>query len=358
VVTYHAKSQRTTKGCGMILSEAEIQALIVLVELEEPIETGNNNFYQFYPKSIDEAAAYFRGLRLDWSEAYGNLCAEGLVKKKDSGYSLTPAGIPIARQVRADRPPIYYWYREFFPAATLSQAYGQFCERLYGKNLCQAGFSDMRQIDDMLRLLKLGPQSRVLDLGCGTGLMAEYIAEISGAQVYGMDYCPDAIEIASARTESRHDRLEFQVGNLDHLDYPEHFFDVILSIDSLYMPNHLDETLQKMIRLLKSGGQVAVFYTQMVWGSDDKRDTLLSERTPLGVALGKAGLPFTAYDYSKETYALMQRKRSIGEEMKGRFLAEGNRALYEFIVNESESSLEPYDADTCTFARYLYQVTP
>jgi len=32
------------------LAEAEIQLLIALIELEEPVETPNNNFYEFYPK--------------------------------------------------------------------------------------------------------------------------------------------------------------------------------------------------------------------------------------------------------------------------------------------------------------------
>ncbi len=205
-------------------------------------------------------------------------------------------------------------------------------------------------------LLALTPQSRVLDLGCGTGRLAEYISDTTGACLYGMDYCPEAIEIANARTETKRDRLSYQVGNLDHLDYAEHFFDVILSIDSLYMPNQLEETLQKMVRLLKAGGQIAAFYTQMVWGSQAKRDSLLPEKTPLGEALGKAGLPYQAYDYSRQTYRLMQQKRSLGEEMKDVFNAEGNQALYEFIVNESESSLAPYDAETCNFARYLYHI--
>ncbi len=292
----------------MTLSEAEIQALIVLIELADPIETDNNNFYQFYPKSIEAAATYFRGLRLDWSSAYEKLGKEGLIAAQGVGYSLTQTGTHVARQVRADRPPIYYWYREFYPAAAHSQAYEQFCERLYGKDLCQAGFSDMRQIDDMLGLLALTPQSRVLDLGCGTGKLAEYISDTTGACLYGMDYCPEAIEIANIRTDMKRERLSFQVGNLDHLDYADHFFDVILSIDSLYMPNHLDETLQKMARLLTAGGQIAAFYTQMVWGADAKRDSLLSEKTPLGEALGKAGLPYQAYDYSRQTYRLMQAK--------------------------------------------------
>jgi ubiquinone/menaquinone biosynthesis C-methylase UbiE len=344
------------KGCGMILSEAETQALIVLIELADPVETANNNFYQFYPKSIEEAATYFRGLRLDWADAFGKLCEEGLVEMRQSAYSLTQAGILTARQVRADRPPIYYWYREFFPAAARSRAYAEFCERLYDKNLCQAGFSDMRQVDEMLGLLNMAPESRVLDLGCGIGMLAEYISDMTGACLYGMDYCPEAIDIANARTALKRDRLSYQVGNLDHLDYQENSFDAIISIDSLYMPNRLDETLQQMVRSLKASGQIAAFYTQMVWGNDSKRETLCPEKTPLGEALSKAGLAYRTCDYSRQTHALMQCKRKIGEEMKGLFEAEGNLALYEFIINESESDPAPYHADTCNFARYLYLV--
>jgi ubiquinone/menaquinone biosynthesis C-methylase UbiE len=214
----------------------------------------------------------------------------------------------------------------------------------------------MHQIDEMVGLLKLNPHSRVLDLGCGNGMLAEYISDTTGACLNGMDYCPDAIDIANARTESKRDRLSYQVGNLDRLDYQEYFFDVILSIDSLYMPNRLDETLQKMIRLIRKGGQIAAFYTQMVWGSDAKRESLLPEKTPLGEFFCKAGLGYKTYDYSRQTYALMQLKRKIGEEMKAGFDAEGNQALYEFIINESESSLAPYDANTCNFARYLYLI--
>ncbi len=40
-------------------TEPEIQLLIALIELSNPIETPNNNFYHFYPHSLEEAAAYF-----------------------------------------------------------------------------------------------------------------------------------------------------------------------------------------------------------------------------------------------------------------------------------------------------------
>jgi len=187
-------------------------------------------------------------------------------------------------------------------------------------------------------------------------MVVEYISDITGARAWGMDYCPDAIEIAAARTRNKRERLTYQVGNLDFLDFPEHFFDAIISIDSLYMPNNLEDTLQKMTRLLKAGGQIATFYIQMAWGDGADRATLLPEKTPLGETLRKMGLAFETRDYSRQTYQLMQLKRKFGQEMKPDFEAEGNFSLYEFIINESESSVEPYDPDTCNFSRYLYQI--
>lgn len=74
------------------------------------------------------------------------------------------------------------------------------------------------------------------------------------------------------------------------------------------------------------------------------------------MALKGAELAYQTLDFSEQTYQLMQRKRKIGEEMKPFFKAEGNLPLYEFIINESESSLNAYDPETCNFARYLYLV--
>ena len=62
------------------LSEAEIQVLIVLIELSQPIETPNNNFYRFHPQTVEEAAAYFKGFRADWGEAYDDLAQRGLLE--------------------------------------------------------------------------------------------------------------------------------------------------------------------------------------------------------------------------------------------------------------------------------------
>jgi hypothetical protein len=50
-------------------SEAEIQALIAYLEVEQPIETPNNIGYSFYPRDLRQAARYFRRALVDWSAA-------------------------------------------------------------------------------------------------------------------------------------------------------------------------------------------------------------------------------------------------------------------------------------------------
>ena len=214
----------------------------------------------------------------------------------------------------------------------------------------------MTQIDAMIANLKLKAGFLCLDLGCGTGLVDEYLSDQTGARVYGVDYCPEAIEIASIYSKEKKSFLKFQEGNFDSLDYPSHYFEAIVSIDTLYMPTDLNSTIHRLIDLLKPGGRMGIFYTFSIW-SGEKRESLKPENTPLGVGLKKAGLNYHTFDFSKQTYRLMQRKKEIGEEMKPFFFREGNLALYEFIINESESSLDVYCPETCNFARYLYTVS-
>ncbi len=61
-------------------SEAEIQALIAMVELIEPVETPNNASSCFFPKSLEEAARYFLSLRLDWGPAFSSLVSKGIIE--------------------------------------------------------------------------------------------------------------------------------------------------------------------------------------------------------------------------------------------------------------------------------------
>lgn len=340
------------------LSEAQIQALIVLVELAAPKETPNNNHYHFYPKTIEDAETYFRSFLTDWRKACPSLEKMGLVILLNDSYTLTKEGLQTAYVIREKRPPIYYWYEEFYARAPRSPAYREFCQLLYGQDLTQAGFSDMAQINLLPAALELRKGVKAVDLGCGLGRVAEYLSDLTGAEFLGVDYSNEAVRQAQERTVSKRERLDYAVSNIDTLDFPTHSFDAILSIDSLYMPGDLEATLRKMIKWLRPGGYLAIYWIQMVWDSDGDRSTLLPGNTPLGIAMHCLQLPYETYDVSRETYELMQRKYQLAQELRPKFEAEDNSDLYNFLAAESEPSPEPYNPNTCNQARYLYISKP
>ena len=84
-------------------SEAEIQALIALIELSEPIETPNNNFYTFFPKSLQQAQTYFRRFSVDLSEVFHRLADKGYLQWQEDAWQLTAIGKVTARQLRIER---------------------------------------------------------------------------------------------------------------------------------------------------------------------------------------------------------------------------------------------------------------
>lgn len=340
------------------ITEAERQVLIALIELAEPIETPNNSHYSFYPSTLDEAAAYFHTLRENWDTAYLRLIAKELIQIEGTTYQLTDAGAVQARRERLDHPPIWYWYREYYTITARSPVYSRFCQALYGYDLCQTNFSDMAQLEFLIQSTELGPDKRALDLGCGKGLFAEYISDCTGARVWGVDYVPEAIQQALERTAEKRGRLDFQVGNFDHLDFANDSFDLITSIDTLYMPNDLPATLCMLRDLLAPGGKMLIYYSSFCFDPAQSREILRPHGTDLARALTNAALPYRTWDFTRSTFDLMRRKHRLARAMRAEFEAEGTLFLYEHLLAESDSGSSPFDPQTVNITRYLYEVTP
>ncbi|MEO6817064.1 MAG: methyltransferase domain-containing protein [Edaphobacter sp.] len=77
---------------------------------------------------------------------------------------------------------------------------------------------------------ELSPSSRVLDIGCGIGGPARYLAATFGCSVIGVDLSPDFINAATyltARCELS-DRVNFQIGDALHLPFEAAAFDSVL----------------------------------------------------------------------------------------------------------------------------------
>jgi 2-polyprenyl-3-methyl-5-hydroxy-6-metoxy-1,4-benzoquinol methylase len=95
--------------------------------------------------------------------------------------------------------------------------------------------------------------TRVLDVGCGTGLFA-YEAAKRGASVVGVDYSPESIAIAK-RTYS-HPHLEYRCENILKSKALGEKFDVVVSLGTL---EHMDapfDALRTFKKLLKPRGAI------------------------------------------------------------------------------------------------------
>jgi SAM-dependent methyltransferase len=150
----------------------------------------------------------------------------------------------------------------------------------------------------------LEPATRVLDLGCGIGGPARYLAATFGCRVTGVDLSPAFIDAATYLTErcGLSDRVTFQVGNALHLPFEDATFDTMF-LQHVAMNIEDRTTLYTEIRrILMPGGRFAthdlvlrdgyVVYP-VPWARDASTSFLLSEggtRTALEQAGFKAVL--------------------------------------------------------------------
>jgi SAM-dependent methyltransferase len=225
------------------------------------------------------------------------------------------------------------FYDRFYRAAETSAAHREFCVRVFGVDLCQHGFADVEQLEALMAAAGMGVGTRVLDLGCGNGLIAEYLADCSGAHVTGLDYVPAAIEQARARTKGKAERLQFVVADINALDLPEGAYDVVVSIDTIYFSTDYAATVAALKRSLRPGGRLAFLYShgREPWVPREEFDaaTLLPDGTPLAQALAANGFAVTAADFTAADLRLALARREALAELRDRFAEEGNLFIYE-----------------------------
>jgi trans-aconitate methyltransferase len=102
---------------------------------------------------------------------------------------------------------------------------------------------------DLVDLLKVRLGEKILDLGCGTGDLAEKMNE-AGAKVWGIDYSPDMIE--KARIKYPH--LVFNVANAERFKVEEQM-DAVFSNAALHWMKDPQAVLQCVWESLRPGGR-------------------------------------------------------------------------------------------------------
>jgi ubiquinone/menaquinone biosynthesis C-methylase UbiE len=101
------------------------------------------------------------------------------------------------------------------------------------------------------------PGVKWLDLGCGTGAVAERAAG-QGAEVTGIDLAPVLIETAKQRAAERGLDIDYRVGDVERLEVGDHAYDVVSSVvGTMFAPDH-QAVASELARVTKPGGRLGL----------------------------------------------------------------------------------------------------
>ncbi len=115
--------------------------------------------------------------------------------------------------------------------------------------------------DRLADSLEVREDDRVLDAGCGRGVVPVHLAEKYRCTIDGIDIIPFEIERAKQRAGQRDvsDRVTFQVMNYADMAFPDDTFDCVYTMESLSHAPRVKAVLQELRRVTKPGGRIALF---------------------------------------------------------------------------------------------------
>lgn len=110
----------------------------------------------------------------------------------------------------------------------------------------------------LIAALEIRPGERVLDIGCGTGRLGSYVADLVGetGEVIGIDPLPLRVELAHQKD---HPRFSARVGNAEDLSaFADESFDVVYLNSVFHWIGNKARVLQEIHRVLKPAGRLAL----------------------------------------------------------------------------------------------------
>jgi ubiquinone/menaquinone biosynthesis C-methylase UbiE len=112
------------------------------------------------------------------------------------------------------------------------------------------------------------PGERVLDVGCGTGVVARQVASRLGTDgtIAGVDLSPDMLEVAKARGAREHVTVDWREANAEQLPFSESSFDLVLCQFALMFYPDKAAALAEMRRVVTREGRVLL----SVWKGLDR----------------------------------------------------------------------------------------
>jgi arsenite methyltransferase len=142
----------------------------------------------------------------------------------------------------------------------------QCCARLYESDLTRFLLGEafhpggLQLTGQLGRVLGLSPATRVLDVACGKGTTAVFLAKEFGCDVFGIDYGDQNVEAARSLAQAEYvdSRVKFERSDAEALPFSDESFDAVICECAFCTFPDKDAAAREFFRVLRRGGQVGI----------------------------------------------------------------------------------------------------
>ena len=191
----------------------------------------------------------------------------------------------------------------------------------------------------MANAAPLGAGMRVLDLGCGYGSTARYLAGNFGCRVTGVNISEKELELARSRGREAglDDLLRFEYGDFHRLGYADASYDVVWSQEAFLHAADKNAVLMECMRVLKAEG--SLIFTDITVA----RDTPDEDRAKIYARVKSPDM----WDFDDYRGALSKLGFTIArEEDWSQYVARSYAWVRERLVEQREALLSRVGAET------------
>jgi SAM-dependent methyltransferase len=117
------------------------------------------------------------------------------------------------------------------------------------------------------------PGTRLLDAGCGAGLLA-LLASLRGARVAALDASDALLAVARERLPA----ADVRQGDLEALPFADASFDAVTAVNSIFYAADMAAAMRELSRVVRPGGRVVV----TAWGPPERCELLAALMSAVG----------------------------------------------------------------------------
>jgi len=126
-------------------------------------------------------------------------------------------------------------------------------------------YGGLKATEELIRLCHLSEGKYVLDVGCGVGITACYIAKKYDCRVVGIDISEEMINRSKERAERKSvkNKVEFKVADAQKLPFNDAIFDIVIGESVLAFIEDKEKATKECLRVLKPGGYIG--FNEATW---------------------------------------------------------------------------------------------